>query len=129
MVRLGSDQQKQRYLPRIASGETITAFALTEPGAGSDAANLALTASREGPDWVLNGTKHFITNSQIAQVFTVFAVTDKSRGPKGISAFIVERGTPGFTVSRVQPTMGLRGSHIAELAFDHCVLPAGTPPR
>jgi acyl-CoA dehydrogenase len=124
IVALGTDDQKQKYLPRMATGEWIGAFGLTEPGAGSDAASITTSASRNGASWILNGTKHFITNSRIAQVFTVFAVTDKSKGSKGISAFLVERDTPGFTVSRIQPTMGLRGSHVAELSFVDCAIPA-----
>lgn len=125
IVQMGSQEQKEKYLPRLASGEWIGAFGLTEPNAGSDAAALQTVAVRHGESWVLTGTKHFITNCQLAQVFTVFAVTDRSRGSRGISAFIVERGTPGFTIGRIQPTMGLRGSHVAELVFEDCVLPSG----
>jgi acyl-CoA dehydrogenase len=124
IVALGTDEQKQKYLPRMATGEWIGAFGLTEPGAGSDASSISTNAVRHGDSWVLNGTKHFITNSRIAQVFTVFAVTDKAQGTKGISAFLVDRDTPGFTISRFQPTMGLRGSHVAELSFDDCAIPA-----
>ena len=124
IVSLGSDEQKKRYLPKLATGEWIGAFALTEPGAGSDAASISTNAEKRGDRWFLNGTKHFITNAHVAKVFTVFAVTDKSKGPKGISAFIVPRDAKGFTISRFQPTMGLRGSHVAELVFEDCEIPA-----
>ena len=124
IVQLGNERQKQHYLPRMAAGEWLGAFALTEPGAGSDAAAISTRAERRGDRWVLNGTKHFITNAHLARVFTVFAVTDKSKGPKGISAFVVERDAAGFSVGREQPTMGLRGSHVAELVFEDCQIPA-----
>jgi acyl-CoA dehydrogenase len=124
IVNLGTEEQKKRYLPKLATGEWVGAFGLTEPGAGSDAASIATTAEKRGDRWVLNGTKHFITNAHVAKVFTVFAVTDKSKGPKGISAFIVPRDAKGFTISRFQPTMGLRGSHVAELVFENCEIPA-----
>ncbi|HEX9270180.1 MAG TPA: acyl-CoA dehydrogenase family protein [Candidatus Limnocylindria bacterium] len=123
IVALGSEEQKNTYLPKLATGEWIGAFALTEPGAGSDAASISTTAVRRDGCWVLNGTKHFITNAKLAQVFTVFAVTDRSKGSKGISAFIVPRDAPGLSISRFQPTMGLRGSHVAELAFEDCRIP------
>jgi len=124
IVSAGSEEQKRRYLPSLASGEVIGAFALTEPEAGSDAGSLRLRATRDGDQWVLNGTKHYITNSKIAGLFTVFARTGDEPGGKGISAFIVEAGSPGFTVGRAQPTMGLRGSHVAELSFEDCRVPA-----
>ena len=124
IANLGNDEQKRAYLPKLATGEWIGAFALTEPGAGSDAASIATTATKRGERWVLNGTKHFITNAQVAKVFTTFAVTDKSKGSKGISAFIVPREAKGFSISRFQPTMGLRGSHVAELVFEDCEIPA-----
>ncbi|UQX88983.1 acyl-CoA dehydrogenase family protein [Jatrophihabitans telluris] len=122
IVAAGSEEQKQRYLPSLASGEVIGAFALTEPEAGSDAGNLRLRAIRDGEGWRLTGTKHYITNSKIAGLFTVFARTGESGG-KGISAFVVEAGAPGFEVGRAQTTMGLRGSHVAELSFDGCWVP------
>jgi acyl-CoA dehydrogenase len=124
IVTTGSDEQKQRVLPLLASGEVIGAFALTEPEAGSDAAHLRLRATKRGSDWVLNGTKHYITNSKIAGLFTVFARTGDEPGGRGVSAFIVEAGTPGFVVGRAQETMGLRGSHVAELSFEDCVIAA-----
>ncbi len=120
IVTSGSQEQKEKYLPALASGEIIGAFALTEPGAGSDAASLRLRARREGNDWVLDGTKHYITNSRIAGMFTVFARTGEEPGGKGISAFLVERDNPGLVISNPQPTMGLRGSHVAELSFQSC---------
>jgi acyl-CoA dehydrogenase len=123
IVGSGSAEQKRRYLPSLATGEVIAAFALTEPEAGSDAANLRLRATRDGADWVLSGTKHFITNSRIAGLFTVFARTGAEAGGRGVSAFIVPAGTAGFEVGRVQETMGLRGSHVAELTFDGCRIP------
>ncbi|TME38469.1 MAG: acyl-CoA dehydrogenase [Chloroflexi bacterium] len=124
ITNLGSEEQKRAYLPMLATGEWIGAFALTEPGAGSDAASIATSATRRGDRWILNGTKHFITNARMAEVFTVFAVTDRTKGSKGISAFIVPRDANGFTISRFQPTMGLRGSHVAELVFENCEIPA-----
>jgi acyl-CoA dehydrogenase len=123
IVMLGNDSQQKRYLPRLASGEWIGAFGLTEPGAGSDASRISTRATRERDRWILNGSKHFITNSRIANVFTIFAVTDPTAGSKGISAFIVERDSPGFQVSRYQEMMGLRGSHVAELILADCEVP------
>ncbi len=96
IVEIGTQEQRQKYLPAMAAGEKIGAFALTEPNAGSDAANIKTTAVRKEDRYILNGTKHFITNCPIADVFTVMAVTDKSKGPKGITVFIVEKGFPGF---------------------------------
>ena len=123
IVRTGSEEHKRRYLPKLATGEWIGAFALTEPEAGSDAGSLRTKAVLDGDEWVLNGTKHFITNAQMANVFTVFAVTDPEKGSSGISAFIVERDSPGFEVGPSQPVMGLRGSHACELFLDDCRIP------
>jgi acyl-CoA dehydrogenase len=125
IVGAGSEEQKQRYLPGLASGRVIGAFALTEPEAGSDAGSLRLKATRHGDHYVLSGTKHYITNSQLAGLFTVFARTNATPAGKGVSAFVVERGTPGMEIGRPQVTMGLRGSHVAELHFDGCRVPAG----
>lgn len=119
----GTEEQKHKYLPKLASGEWIGCFALTEPEAGSDAANIKTTARLEGDHWVLNGTKMFITNGNIADVATVFAVTDKARKAKGISAFAVEKGAPGFRVGKIEKKMGMRGSHTCELIFDDCIVP------
>ncbi len=122
----GTEEQKQRYLPRLASGEWIGCFALTEPEAGSDAANIQTTAEKKGDVWVLNGRKHFITNGNIADVATVFAVNDKSKRARGgISAFLVEKTFPGFFVGTIERKMGMRGSHTCELIFDDCQVPAG----
>lgn len=123
IVELGNDEQKQRYLPRMASGKLIGAFALTEPLAGSDPGNLKTTAILKGDRYVLNGTKQFITNGDIAGVFTVMAITDKSLGTKGITSFIVEPGYPGFKVGKLEKKMGLHGSHTAELIFEDCEVP------
>lgn len=107
----------------MATGEYIGAFALTEPSAGSNAANLKTTAVRDGDSYVLNGAKHYITNALDAQVFTVMAVTDPSKGAKGITSFVVERGTPGFDIGAAEKKLGLRGSHSAELFFDNVRIP------
>lgn len=120
----GTEEQKRAYLPRIASGEYTTAFALTEPDAGSDAANISTAAVLEGDHWVLNGNKVFITNADQARLFTVIALTDaKKRASGGVTAFIVERGTPGFSVGAADVKMGLKGSHTHELVFRDCRVP------
>jgi acyl-CoA dehydrogenase len=120
----GTSEQKQQYLPKLASGELIGCFALTEPEAGSDAANLKTTAELTGSHWVLNGRKHFITNGNIADVATVFALTDRAKRAKGgITAFIVEKTFPGFYVGTIERKMGMRGSHTCELIFDNCLVP------
>ena len=121
----GTEEQKQRYLPRLATGELIGSFALTEPGAGSDAGALATTARRDGEHYVLNGTKRYITNAPEAGVFTVMARTDlHSRDAAGVSAFIVERDTPGLSVGKPDRKMGQRGSHTADVIFDNVRVPA-----
>jgi butyryl-CoA dehydrogenase len=119
----GSEAQKQKYLSRMATGEWIGCFGLTEPGAGSDAASLKTVAVKNADGWVLNGTKLFITNAVEAQVAVVFAATDKALGHRGISAFIVEKGTPGFSVGKVEDKLGIRASSTAELIFDNCKIP------
>lgn len=119
----GTDKQKEKYLPRLLSGESLGAFALTEPNAGSDAGNQQTTARLLGDVYILNGTKVFITNGGVADVFIVFASTDRSKGAKGISAFIVERGFEGFSIGKVEKKMGIRGSSTAELIFEDCVVP------
>ncbi|MGW9100406.1 acyl-CoA dehydrogenase family protein [Priestia megaterium] len=123
IVEMGNEEQKQRYLPRMASGESIGAFALTEPSAGSHATNLKTTAVRKGDRYILNGSKHYITNAGIADVFTVMAVTDPSKGAKGITSFIVEKGFPGFHLGKKEKKMGLRGSHSWEIFFEDCEVP------
>ena len=121
----GNDEQKRRWIPDLASGKKIAAYALTEPGSGSDAAGSMRTrAVRDGDDYVLDGTKIWITQGNVADVVTVFAVTDPSKGANGISAFVVEKGTPGFNVGKIEKKMGIRGSPTVELAFDGCRVPA-----
>ncbi len=121
----GTEEQKQTYLPRLAAGEWVSCFALSEPEAGSDAGNVQTTAVREGDFWVLNGLKHFITNGDVADMACVFALTDKAKRAKGgISAFIVEKTDPGFFVGTIERKMGMRGSHTTELVFDNCRIPA-----
>lgn len=118
----GDDGLRARYLPRAASGDILGAFALTEPRAGSNPADMRCRAVRDGEGYHLTGVKHFISNGGVADFITVFAVTDPDAGHKGISAFIVEKGTPGFAASPPESTMGLRGGHVFELTFD-CRLP------
>jgi alkylation response protein AidB-like acyl-CoA dehydrogenase len=120
----GSEDQKQRFLPRLASGEWLAAYALTEPGSGSDSAAMRTTAVREGDEYVLNGGKRFITNAGIASVYVVFAKTDPAAGHSGISAFVVEADAPGFEVGRIEPKMGIKGSTTGEIFFDDCRIPA-----
>lgn len=113
----GTEEQKKKYLPDIASGKKLTAFALTEPGAGSDASAVSTTAKKEGDYYILNGTKHFITNGGDAEIYTVIAVTDKTKGARGVSAFIVEKGTSGFTFGKKEEKLGIRASSTRELIF------------
>ena len=125
IIMAGSDEQKDRYLPRLASGEWLAAFALTEAAAGSDVAANRMRATREGDDYVLNGSKRFITHGSVANLLTVFALTDADAGGrKGMSAFIVETDTPGFAAPRVEHKMGIRGSPTAELTFDDVRVPS-----
>ena len=120
----GTEEQKQKYLPKLCSGEWIGAFGLTEPGAGTDAQGQQTTAVKnENGDWVLNGSKCFITNGTVAETFVVFAMTDKKLGNHGISAFIVEKSFPGFSVGKHEKKMGIRGSSTCELVFEDCVIP------
>ncbi|TVZ77005.1 acyl-CoA dehydrogenase [Aeribacillus composti] len=124
IVEMGNEEQKKKYLPAMARGEKIGAFALTEPSAGSNATNLKTTAIKKGEKYILNGTKHYITNATVADVFTVMAVTDASKGSKGITSFIVEKDFPGFRVGAVEKKMGLKGSHSAEIILEDCEVPA-----
>lgn len=124
IVELGTEEQKQKYLPKMATGEWIGAFALTEPSAGSNAANIKTKAVRRGDKYIINGSKHYITNAVDGHVFTVMAATDPEKGAKGITSFIVEKDFPGFKVGAVEDKMGLRGSHSAELFFDNLEVPA-----
>src|SRR5881275_1101702 len=120
----GTEEQKQRFLPKLASGEWLPAYALTEPGSGSDSAAMRSEARREGGQYVLNGSKRFITNAGVAGVYVVFAKTDPSAGHTGISAFVVEAEAPGFEVGRIEPKMGIKGSTTGELFFNDCRVPA-----
>ncbi|MFC4025276.1 acyl-CoA dehydrogenase family protein [Oceanobacillus longus] len=123
IVELGNEEQKQKYLPKMASGEWIGAFALTEPNAGSHASNLKTIAVKNGEKYILNGTKHYITNGNVADVFTVMAVTDSNKGAKGITSFIVEKNFPGLKIGAVEKKMGLHGSQSVELFFEDCEVP------
>lgn len=121
----GTEEQKQRYLPRLAAGEIIGSFALTEPGSGSDAASLKTTAVRDGDFYVLNGTKRYITNAPEASIFTVMARTDpEKKGADAISAFIVEAGTPGLSLGKIDKKMGQKGAHTCDVIFENCRVPA-----
>ncbi|WP_153125098.1 acyl-CoA dehydrogenase family protein [Peribacillus tepidiphilus] len=123
IVEMGNEEQKKKYLPYMASGEKLGAFALTEPEAGSNASNLKTTAVKKGDKYILNGIKHYITNATEASIFTVMAVTDPEKGAKGITSFIVEKDFPGFKVGAIEKKMGLKGSHSAELLFEDCEVP------
>ncbi|MHB1131436.1 MAG: acyl-CoA dehydrogenase family protein [Chloroflexota bacterium] len=120
----GNENQKARFLPPIAAGEKIAAFALTERNAGSDAGATETVATRHGDDYVLNGTKAFITNGGVAHTYIVFAMTAPEQGTRGISAFVVERPSPGFRIGKVEDKMGIRGSSTTELVFEECRVPA-----
>lgn len=120
----GTQAQKEKYLPRLASGEWLGAFGLTEPNAGTDASAQQTTAVLEGDHYVLNGSKIFITNAGHANVYIIMAMTDKSKGTKGISAFIVEKDFPGFSVGKKEKKMGIRGSATCELIMENCIVPA-----
>src|SRR5256714_14391961 len=120
----GSEEQKRRFLPRLASGEWLPAYALTEPGSGSDSAAMRSEARRDGEEYVLNGSKRFITNAGVAGLYLVFAKTDPGAGHAGISAFVVESDAPGFEVGRIEPKMGIKGSTTGELFFSDCRVPA-----
>jgi alkylation response protein AidB-like acyl-CoA dehydrogenase len=120
----GTDEQKTRWLPRLASGEWLPAYALTEAGSGSDSAAMRTEAKREGDEYVLNGSKRFITNAGVAGLYVVFAKTDPEAGHSGISAFVVEADAPGFEVGRIEPKMGIKGSTTGEIFFDDCRIPA-----
>jgi butyryl-CoA dehydrogenase len=119
----GNEAQKKKYLPDIASGKRLVAFGLTEANAGSDASGVQTTAKLEGNEYVLNGTKQWITNGGEAEIYTVIAITDKAKGARGASAFIVEKGTPGFTFGKKENKMGIRASSTTELIFNNCRIP------
>ncbi|MCP4153804.1 MAG: acyl-CoA dehydrogenase [bacterium] len=119
----GTEEQKKKYMPALCSGEKIGCYALTEPGAGSDAGALKTTAKDAGDKWVLNGTKHFITNGEEADIAIIFALTEPERKTRGISAFIVEKGTPGYSVGKHEDKLGIRASTTTELIFEDCAIP------
>ena len=121
--KFGNEEQKEKYLVPLASGEKLGAFALTEPDAGTDASGQKTVAVKDGDEYVLNGSKVFITNAGYADIYVVFAMTDKSQGTKGISAFIVEKGTPGFDFGAIEDKMGIKGSSTMELIFRDCKVP------
>ena len=123
ILEYGTEEQKMKYLPKLTSGEWIGAFGLTEPNAGTDAAMQQTMAVDAGDKWILNGTKIFITNASYANVFIVMAMTDKSQGTRGISAFIVEKGFKGFSIGKKEKKMGIRGSATCELIFENCEVP------
>ncbi|MGE0151418.1 MAG: acyl-CoA dehydrogenase family protein [Reyranellaceae bacterium] len=124
LINAGTEEQKRKYLPGIASGEIVTSFGLTEPEAGSDAAGLKTAARREGDHWILNGTKRFITNANVAHLITTMARTNPAKGGAGISAFLVERGTPGLRFGPPEKKMGQQGAHICDVIFEDCKVPA-----
>lgn len=123
IVLYGSEEQKKKYLPDLAKGKTIAAFGITEPEAGSDASAIKTTAVKKGDHYILNGTKHFITNGGEAGVYTIIAMTDRTKGARGASAFIIEKGTPGFTFGKKEEKMGIRASMTRELIFTDCRVP------
>jgi butyryl-CoA dehydrogenase len=123
LMDYGSEEQKRKYLPEIAAGNKLAAFALTEPTAGSDASAIRTTAEKSADGYVLNGTKQFITNGGEADIYTIIALTDKSKGARGASAFIVEKGTEGFSFGKKEKKMGIRASSTRELVFRNCVVP------
>jgi alkylation response protein AidB-like acyl-CoA dehydrogenase len=123
IILFGTDDQKKKFLPRIASGQSLAAFGLTEANAGSDAGGIRTTAVLDGDHYVLNGTKQWITNGGEADIYSIVAITNKAKGPRGASAFIVEKGTPGFTFGKKENKMGIRASATRELVFQDCRIP------
>lgn len=123
ILLFGSDEQKKKYLPDIAAGKRLVAFGLTEANAGSDAGGIQTTARLGGSEYVLNGTKQWITNGGEAEIYTIIAMTDKAKGPRGASAFVIEKDTPGFTFGKKEKKMGIRASSTRELIFDNCRIP------
>ena len=119
----GSEDQKKKYLIPLAKGEKLGAFGLTEPNAGTDASEQQTTAILDGDNYILNGSKIFITNAAVADTFIVFAMTDKSKGTKGITAFIVEKEFPGFSIGKIEDKLGIRASSTGELIFENCIVP------
>lgn len=123
ILLFGTDEQKKKYLPDIAAGKRLVAFGLTEANAGSDAGGIQTTARLEGNEYIINGTKQWITNGGEAEIYTIIAITDRSKGPRGASAFVVEKGTPGFSFGKKENKMGIRASATTELIFDNCRIP------
>jgi len=123
IILFGNEEQKKKYLPDLASGKKIAAFGITEPEAGSDASAIKTTAKKVGDHYILNGTKHFITNGAEAETYVIIAMTNKTKGARGASAFIVEKGTPGFTFGKKEDKMGIRASITSELIFNECKIP------
>ncbi len=123
LLLFGSDEQKKKYLPDIAAGKRLVAFGLTEANAGSDAGGIQTTAKLEGNEYVINGTKQWITNGGEAEIYTIIGITDRSKGPRGASAFVIEKGTPGFSFGKKENKMGIRASATTELIFDNCRIP------
>jgi butyryl-CoA dehydrogenase len=123
ILLFGNEDQKQRYLPDIASGKKLAAYGITEPAAGSDVSAMQTTATKDGDYYVLNGTKHFITNGGDAETYTIVAMTDKKKGSRGASVFIVEKGTPGFSFGKKEEKLGIRASSTRELIFEDCRVP------
>jgi butyryl-CoA dehydrogenase len=119
----GTEEQKRKYLPKLLAGEHLGAFGLTEPNAGTDAAMQQTKAEDKGDHWLINGSKVFISGGGVADVYVVMAMTDKSKGTRGISAFIIEKGMPGFSIGKKENKMGIRGSLAAELVFEDCRVP------
>ncbi|KEI01599.1 acyl-CoA dehydrogenase [Clostridium botulinum] len=120
----GTEEQKKKYLPDLCSGKKIGSFGLTEPNAGTDASGAQTVAVRDGDNYILNGQKCFITNSPLAETFVIFAITDRSKGTKGISAFIVEKDFPGISIGKIEDKMGIRGAQVGEIILEDCVVPA-----
>jgi butyryl-CoA dehydrogenase len=121
---MGNEEQKKKYLPDLASGKKLAAFAVTEPEAGSDASAIQTTAKKEGDHYILNGMKHFITNGEVADTYVVIAMTNKAKGARGATAFIIEKGTKGFTFGKKEDKLGIRASATSELVFNDCKVPA-----
>ncbi|WP_446897918.1 acyl-CoA dehydrogenase family protein [Clostridium sp. LBM24168] len=124
IINNASEEQKKKYLPDLLTGKKFGSFGMTEPGAGSDASAAVTTADRKGDYYILNGTKCFITNGPLSETFLVFAITDKSKGPKGSSAFIVEKGYPGFSIGKIEDKCGIKSAQVSELLFENCKVPA-----
>lgn len=123
IILFGTDEQKKKYLPDIAAGKRLAAFAVTEPAAGSDASGIQTTAKKKGDHYILNGTKHFITNGGDAEIYVVIAMTDKTKGARGATAFILEKGMKGFTFGKKEEKLGIRASSTRELIFTDCEVP------